>query len=280
MSSDSPLPPSASSVAADEQPPTPAPVPVAAEEQPPVPAPAPAVEEEESDPEEDPSTIPTESSPPASPEPKRRRLAPIDDTIVYEEIMHIRPSSSSTEWDWLPGMIRSWIREERVPPPFSFLRDPSSSFLPALGYPFEQVFAAIMAKMDREMRLARETAGEVHRISSSQERMNDDIIASIQEMDDNHDHLSDGMSELQAHITELTARADAAEALIVQLTNRLNDAEAATAAAEATANEAMALVEALIEDADQQLANQPAGPAEPDEEQGSQSTVSSAHSAN
>ena len=286
----SPLTPPASPVAASEQPPTlptsspvaaseqPLVAPVAAPEQPPA-LPAP-VTGEESEPKEDFPISLSQPLPSLSPEPMRRRLDPIDDTIVYEEIMHVPSSSSSREWEWLPDMIRSWIREERVPPPFSYLADPSSSTLPSLVFPLEQAFAAFVTKTDREFRHMREAAGEINRISSTQERMkerNDEIIESLQETDDNHGHLADEVSELRAHIIELTTRVNVAEAQVLQLTNRLNDVEAIAAAAEATANEAMVIVEAAVEDAEQQLENQPEEPAE---EQGSQSTVSSAHSAN
>ena len=84
----SPLTPPASPVAALEQPPTlPPSVPVAAPEQPPA-APAPAGGEG-SEPEEDYPISLSQPLPSLSPEPKRWRLDPIDDTIVYEEIMHV-----------------------------------------------------------------------------------------------------------------------------------------------------------------------------------------------
>lgn len=65
----------------------------------------------ESEPEEEYPVLlsPTLPLPPPSspPEPKRQRLKPTEDSIVYEEIMHIRSSSSSREWELLPNTIRS-----------------------------------------------------------------------------------------------------------------------------------------------------------------------------
>ncbi|KAI3811078.1 hypothetical protein L1987_20794 [Smallanthus sonchifolius] len=63
------------------------------------------------------------STPPSSPPPlhesvfpviasleyKKRRLAPIDNSIVYGEPMHIR---NGYDWDWYPCLIRKWVRQE------------------------------------------------------------------------------------------------------------------------------------------------------------------------
>ena len=159
---------------------TPPASPVAAPEQPPA-LPAPVTGEELEQEEDFPISL-SQPLPSLSPEPKRRRLEPIHDTIVYDKIMHVRSSRSSQEWEWVPDMIRSWIREERVHPPFSYLADPSSSTLPSLVFPLEQAFAAFVAKMDRDFRHMREAAGEINRISNTQERMkeqDDEIIESL-----------------------------------------------------------------------------------------------------
>ena len=260
----SPLTPPTSPVEASEQPPTPAPVSAAEPEQPPAPVPAPAADEE-SEPEED-FPVSLSQPPPASPEPKRCQLEPIDDSIVYGNVMHVRSSSSSQQWEWLLDTIGGWVHEERVPPPFSYLLDPSTPTLASLGYPLEQAFATLVAKRDRELRHMREAAGEINLISNTQERIKtrtESVVESLRETDRYHNRL---VQEVTALRTQLQT-----------VTTRRNDVEAIAAAAVATASEAMEMVEAAVEDAVQQAAE---AEEEPAEEQGSQSTVSSAHSAN
>lgn len=207
----SPLTPPASPVAATEQPPT---------------LPPPTVDSESEPEEEYPVPLSLTLPPPtSSPEPKRRRLEPTDDSTMYEEIMHIQSSSSSRECEWLSDTIRSRVREDRVPPPITYLTDPATSTLPPLRYPLEHAFDAFMAKMDRELRNMREAAGEITRIIDSQERMKDrteEVVESLEETDDCHNRLVDKVSELRAHVIELTTR--------------VNATEARAAAAEATAN--------------------------------------------
>lgn len=63
-----------------------------------------------------------------------------------------------------------------------------------------------------------------------------EIAESLEETDDCHNRLVDEVSELRAHVIELTVRGNAAETW--------------AAAAEEIADEAMAMVEATIEDAE------------------------------
>ncbi|KAI3805270.1 hypothetical protein L1987_27491 [Smallanthus sonchifolius] len=71
-----------------------------------------------------------------SPEPKRRRLSPIDDTIVYDEPFHVHVRGNM---EWYASLIRSWVRQE-------------------------QVFAALVAKMDTEIGNMRDAVGEITRL--------------------------------------------------------------------------------------------------------------------
>ncbi|KAI3731637.1 hypothetical protein L1987_62826 [Smallanthus sonchifolius] len=76
------------------------------------------------------------------PEPRRRRLNPINTTVGYDEPIHVRVRGNTQDWDWYPDRIRNWIREEEVPPPLTADIASSSSSsvrdLPPLQYPFEQ----------------------------------------------------------------------------------------------------------------------------------------------
>ncbi|KAI3776603.1 hypothetical protein L1987_46389 [Smallanthus sonchifolius] len=76
-----------------------------------------------------------------SPEPKRQRLTPIDDAIVHDEPFHQVPPPLTAD---IPSSSSS-----------------SSRVLPPLRYPLEQVLAAFVAKMYREIGNMREAAGEI-----------------------------------------------------------------------------------------------------------------------
>ncbi|KAI3827719.1 hypothetical protein L1987_01802 [Smallanthus sonchifolius] len=72
-----------------------------------------------------------------SPEPKRHRLNPVDDTIVYDEPFHVRARGNTQDWDWYPDMIKSWVCQEQVPPPHLAASTSSVQTLPPLQYPLE-----------------------------------------------------------------------------------------------------------------------------------------------
>ncbi|KAI3754942.1 hypothetical protein L1987_54734 [Smallanthus sonchifolius] len=79
---------------------------------------------------------------------------PLADFGGYDEPIHVRVRGNTQDWDWYPDRIRNWIREEEVPPPLTTDIASSSSSsvraLPSLQYPFEQVLAAFLARMDRK----------------------------------------------------------------------------------------------------------------------------------
>ncbi|KAI3786723.1 hypothetical protein L1987_40623 [Smallanthus sonchifolius] len=109
-------------------------------------------------------------------EPKRQRLRPIDDAIVHDEPFHLRIGDNMQDWDWYPDRIRSWICEEQVPPPLTS-DIPSSSYsssrvLPPLRYPLEQVLAAFVAKVDRDIGNMREAEGEITRAQVNVQHLN------------------------------------------------------------------------------------------------------------
>ncbi|KAI3813032.1 hypothetical protein L1987_17745 [Smallanthus sonchifolius] len=110
---------------------------------------------------------------------RRRRLNPINTTLGHNEPIHVRVRGNTLDWDWYPDRIRNWIREEEVPPPLTAdIASSSSSSVRALlplQYPFEQVFAAFVARMDREIRNMRDAAGEISGILERQILMNQKI---------------------------------------------------------------------------------------------------------
>ncbi|KAI3755511.1 hypothetical protein L1987_55313 [Smallanthus sonchifolius] len=112
------------------------------------------------------------------PEPRRRRLNPINNTVGYDDHFHVHVRGNTQDWDWYPDRIRSWIREEEVPPPLTTHIASSSSSaraLPPLQYPYEQVLAAFVARMDREIRNMRDAAGEISGILEQEILMNEKI---------------------------------------------------------------------------------------------------------
>ncbi|KAD3336539.1 hypothetical protein E3N88_32058 [Mikania micrantha] len=86
-----------------------------------------------------------------------RRIEPEDDTIHFGEETHVQQRENNQYWQWFLDLIRSWVWEERVPPPPTANTANSLWTLPALGYPLEQAFAAFVARMEREIRNMRES---------------------------------------------------------------------------------------------------------------------------
>ncbi|KAD4888273.1 hypothetical protein E3N88_20346 [Mikania micrantha] len=82
---------------------------------------------------------------------KKRRPEPMDDTIHYDEEIHKQPRENGQYWQWIPDLIHSWVREERVLSPPTPDTTTSSWTLPTLGYSLGQAFAAFVARMNREI---------------------------------------------------------------------------------------------------------------------------------
>ncbi|KAI3795655.1 hypothetical protein L1987_38312 [Smallanthus sonchifolius] len=169
-----------------------------------------------------------------SPEPKRRRMTPIDDTRVYGEPFHVRIRDDTEHWDWYPDMIRSWIREEQVPPPLAADIPTSSSStsrtLPPLRYPPEQVLAAFVAKMDREISNMREAAGEItgllQRGYKTDQRV-EKLLNNQGRLNTVQDQLAAAYYELRDQVNVQRLNLEAAEARIEQLEEQLEAANAA-----------------------------------------------------
>ncbi|KAI3803277.1 hypothetical protein L1987_31427 [Smallanthus sonchifolius] len=142
----------------------------------------------------------------ASPEPKRRRLEPIDNSIVYGEPMHIQNGS---DWDWYPGLLSKWVRQERVPSPYFGASSSSSSSgprLPLLPCHLEQALAAFVATMDREIRNMRDAAGAITGLLRGEKQTDhrmDLLVAELAGTDRLHNALVDEVRALQARVNVL-----------------------------------------------------------------------------
>ncbi|KAI3827997.1 hypothetical protein L1987_02086 [Smallanthus sonchifolius] len=109
----------------------------------------------------------------ASPEPKRRRLEPIDDSIVYGEPMHIRNGRPH---------------------------------LPLLPCHLEQGFATFVATMDRDIRNMRDAAGAITGLLSGEKQTDhrmDLLVAELAGTDHLHNALVDEVRALQARVNVL-----------------------------------------------------------------------------
>ncbi|KAI3810674.1 hypothetical protein L1987_20296 [Smallanthus sonchifolius] len=187
------------------------------------------------------------STPPASPpaiqehdvptipslEPKRRWLEPIDDTIMYGEPIHIQTGGASYDWDWYPGLIRSWVRQKRVPSPYFGASSSLAPPLPLLPCTMEQAFTSFMATMDREIRNMRDAAGEISGLLEREKQENERIEllkAELAVTDHYHNELVDTFHQLRAQVDTLEATNDVSIGRTVQLEVQLEGAlEAADA---------------------------------------------------
>ncbi|KAI3783484.1 hypothetical protein L1987_42568 [Smallanthus sonchifolius] len=137
-----------------------------------------------------------------SPEPKRRRLNPIANTLVYDEPFTVRVRDNTQDWNYYDDMIRSWVCKEQVPPPCFADTTASLQTLPPLQYPLEQDFAAFVANMDREIGNMRDAAGEIT-----------GLLQRGSQADLKLEKLTEGLGETDAtRIEELEAQLEAANA--------------------------------------------------------------------
>ncbi|KAI3808035.1 hypothetical protein L1987_23976 [Smallanthus sonchifolius] len=139
----------------------------------------------------------------ASSEPKRHRLEPIDDSIVYGEPMHIRNGS---DWDWYPGLLNKWGRQERVPSPYFRASSSTGPHLPLLPCYLEQAFAAFVATMDREIQNMKDAARAIIGLFRGQKQTDhrmDLLVAELAGTDDLHNALVDEVRALQARVNVL-----------------------------------------------------------------------------
>ncbi|KAI3807839.1 hypothetical protein L1987_23774 [Smallanthus sonchifolius] len=138
-----------------------------------------------------------------SPEPKRRRLEPIDDTIVYGEPIYVR---NRNNWDWYPGLLNKWVRKERVPSSYFGASSSTGPHLPLMPCHVEQAFAAFVATMDREIRSMREATGEITGLLSKEKQMDhrmDLLVAELAGTDHLHNALVNEVRALQARVNVL-----------------------------------------------------------------------------
>ncbi|KAI3797374.1 hypothetical protein L1987_32630 [Smallanthus sonchifolius] len=140
-------------------------------------------------------------------ESKRIQLSPSDDTIVYDEPFHVCVGDNTQGWEWYPDMIRSSIRQERVPPPHvADATSSSSQTLPPLPYPLEQALAAFVATMDREIRNMQDVAGEITGLLQQRSQANqriEKLTADLAETDHYHENLVTSFQEIEARVNVL-----------------------------------------------------------------------------
>ncbi|KAI3814757.1 hypothetical protein L1987_14401 [Smallanthus sonchifolius] len=167
------------------------------------------------------------------PNPKRRWLSPIDDTIVYDEPFHVRVGGNMQDWEWYPSMIRSWVRQEHVPPPYFAATTSTIQTLPPLPYHMEQALAAFVAAMDQEIRNMRDAVGEITGLLERESQANEKIeklTAELADTDHYHENLVTSFHEMGARVNTLEINLDVAQTRIEQLEPQL---EAAIAAGDA-----------------------------------------------
>ncbi|KAI3686197.1 hypothetical protein L1987_79870 [Smallanthus sonchifolius] len=174
------------------------------------------------------------------PDPRRRRLNPINTTVGHDEPIHVRVRGNTQDWDWYPDRIRNWIREEEVPPPLTTdiaSSSPSSSVraLPPFQYPYEQEIAAFVARMDREIRNMRDAAGEITSILQREMLMNQRITkltANLAATDTAHENLANGCVDMEDRLNTAEWNLDILHTRIEQVDARLTAVEAAGVAPE------------------------------------------------
>ena len=165
---------------------------------------------------------------------KRRRLVPIDRTRFYDEDFHIR--GGSEEWEWYPDMLRKWVREERVPPPPKAGESSTESTLPPLYHPFEQSFAAFIARTDREFHNMRSAASELTNLLQSDlylTKTMKEVLADLRELKEVNAQLMDRVGELEfanddlrEEVYEARGAAQAAEERAALIENAFHEAHA------------------------------------------------------
>ncbi|KAI3802309.1 hypothetical protein L1987_30439 [Smallanthus sonchifolius] len=136
--------------------------------------------------------------------------------------------------------IRNWIREEEVPPPLTTDIASSSSSssvraLPPLKYPHEQVIAAFVARMDREIRNMRDAAGEITSILQREMLMNQRITKLTTDLaatDTVHENLANGCVDMEDRLNTAEWNLDILHTRIEQVDARLAAVEAAGVAPE------------------------------------------------
>ncbi|KAI3826274.1 hypothetical protein L1987_00319 [Smallanthus sonchifolius] len=173
------------------------------------------------------------------PESRRRRLNPINTTVGHDEPIHVRVRGNTQDWDWYPDRIRNWIREEEVPPPLTTDIASSSSSsvraLPPLQYPYEQVIAAFVARMDREIRNMRDAAGEITSILQREMVMNQRITKLTTDLaatNTVHENLANGCADMEDRLNTAEWNLDILHTRIEQVDARLAAVEAAGVAPE------------------------------------------------
>ncbi|KAD4385841.1 hypothetical protein E3N88_26010 [Mikania micrantha] len=168
-----------------------------------------------------------------------RRIESVNDTIHYREETHVRQKGNNQYLQWFPDLVRSWVREERVPPPPTANTTNSLWTLPALGYPLEQAFAAFVARMEREIRNMWEVAGMITELLENnnwQTQMWDNLTGELVRTNEEQAKLVETIWMMRGTILELTARLETTELRVAVAEARAEEANARAGAVAIEAN--------------------------------------------
>ncbi|KAI3819181.1 hypothetical protein L1987_13006 [Smallanthus sonchifolius] len=120
---------------------------------------------------------------------------------MYDEPFHVWAEGNTRDWEWYPSTIRSWVRQEHVPPPYFAATTPTLQNLPPLPYPMKQALAAFVATMDREIQNMRDVAGEITGLLERESQANENIEKLIEfNLDVAHTRIEQLETQLEAAI--------------------------------------------------------------------------------
>ena len=158
---------------------------------------------------------------------RSRELAPLKRARPHYDDIAPRPLESDYGyWEWYPAALQTMIHEERVPPPRAWDTPGGAPTLPAVLYPPEQAFAAMVARLDRrerEMHFMREIMmrsmdariGEVtDKCTRLSEYTSERFVGfgkELKETDKCHTTLVKEFYDLKSTVTDLTTRLEESE---------------------------------------------------------------------
>jgi hypothetical protein len=168
------------------------------------------------------------SSSAASSASKRQHVESGDDTPVHGAPSQVRSVGDTQDWGWYPDLLSSWVQDEEVPllPIPGFTR--VAPTLPPMPYAMERVFAAVVSRMDRELRKFQSTAADVTDLLVREVHTRDRTAAleqSLQRTDHVHDNLVDVVAELQGQVAEISATVAAQALELTQARVRIAELE-------------------------------------------------------
>ncbi|KAD4179791.1 hypothetical protein E3N88_28382 [Mikania micrantha] len=122
----------------------------------------------------------------------------MDDTIHYDEEIQKQPRENGQYWQWIPDLIRSWVREERVLSPPTPNTTTSSWTLPTLRYSPKQASVALVApavEQDHIQDQGLEPAAESAAIAVEQDPVEDQEQESVMANESKTNEVEGGQEE-------------------------------------------------------------------------------------